>query len=273
MSLPWNKAVRVRVGAQSVQGTVHPAWSPGRILAQARRDIEGAAAEVEQPVSEATPFASALAGVLSDLGVGSDSRVRSGRVSMADARVHFDVVPGDYADLSERQLQSIARVCVSEILGERANGHEVRWQLQKDLRHLFIAAMGASDVAQVMDLATTSGIGAMSLQPDFCTRWNAHRQALSGRSGVFVSVDGGHMVAALVQQGAITALSSGLVRQPGSADDVGGRKPELDERVDRLLFGVGQDPDQLSSFLLAGSQPDALLSPRWQAVGVDGGAT
>lgn len=271
MSLPWNKAFRVRIGAASVHGALHPAWSPGSTLAQAQRDIAPTDPAAEAG-SGSSSFASALAGVLGDLGVGTDRRVRSGRVSMADARVHFDVVPGDYGDLSERQLQSIARVCVSEILGERANSHEVRWQLQKDLRHLFIAAMDARDVAQVMDLAVTSGVGAMSLQPDFCTRWNDHRQAMPGGTGVFVTVDGGHMVAAWVQQGAITALSSGAVPQT-----VGYEAPDLksmlDERVDRLLYGVGQDPGKVSSYLLAASATDTLgLSSRWQVVGAEGGA-
>ena len=62
-------------------------------------------------------------------------------VELADSLVHLDVVAGDFAANSDRQLASVAAACVDELLGDAAKDHEIRWQLQPDGTHLLIGAV------------------------------------------------------------------------------------------------------------------------------------
>lgn len=210
-----------------------------------------------------------MAATLAELGAVRSGRVKDAQILMADARVHFDVVSGEYAHLSERQLQSVAQACLGEILGERALGCVVRWNLQKDARHLVIAAIESSDIDLVEHLAREHGIERISVQPAFCGHWNEHASALVQGLGVFATVDEDHLVAALVVSGAITAISCGSARSlPLVPGDASRQESAIDDRVDRLLSSVGLDPSQVQGYLLVAQKSGGVdLNARWQVVG------
>ena len=270
MSLPWNKTVQLRIGVQAVHGCLHPAWSPRRTLANCLHYTtpESSTDLTSQTLAPSAPFDAAMAATLSELGAVRSSRVKDALILLANAKVHFDVVPGDYVELSERQLQAIAQACLSELLGDRALGSTVRWDLQRDARHLVIAAIESRDIDLLEQLAREHGIERLSVQPEFCWHWNQHASALRQDIAVFATVNENHMVAALVVSGAITAFTCGPV-QPPSLDpsDSTSRKNGIDDRVDRLLASVGQDPLQVQSCLLVA--PDGYdngLHARWQMI-------
>lgn len=264
MSLPWNKSLRVCIGAQQVQGSLHPAWSPRRTLNHCHHSAQADAPMGASPA----PFATAMTATLGELGVAPNSSVKHAQILMGDARVHFDVVQGDYAASSERQLQAVAQACVVEILGERALHCLVRWQLQNDAQHLLIAAIESADIDLAQELARSHGIEELSVMPSFCWQWNLHAKALTNKPAVFATFSDEHMVAALVVSGAITALSCGSVpEQPEEKTRAIQRKSPVDDRVDRLLASVGQDPSLMHTYLLI--TPHAVkhqLDARWQVV-------
>lgn len=270
MSLPWNKTVRLRIGANSVQGTVHPAWSPRRVLATCLHNAaQASSANPASPTLVSTaPFDAAMAATLSELGAVRNSRVKNAQILLADTRVHFDVVSGDYANLSERQLQAIAQACLTEILGDRALAFVVRWDLQKDAQHLVIAAIESRDIEMAERVAGDHGITPISLQPDFCGVWNRFASALHHKMAIFAAVDEHHVVVALVISGSITALSCGSVLLLAfDAGDSAIQKNAIDDRVDRLLSSTGLDPAHIQAFLLvAPSGVGHGLNTRWQVL-------
>lgn len=271
MSLPWNKAVRLRIGANSVQGSLHPAWSPRRVLVSCQHNTGGGISNGPTPQDTASPtaFDGALMAALSELGSARNGQIKDAQILMADARVHFDVVKGEYAHLGERQLLSIAQACLAEILGDRALGCTVRWTLQKDAQHLVIAAIESRDIERVEQLGREHGIQRMSVQPEFCWHWNQQASNLEQDFAVFASVHEGHMVAALVESGSITAFSCGAIPAPTGVPD--GEKPcknAIDDRVDRLLSSVGEEPSRVRSCLLVAPEGGGIgLDARWHVVG------
>ncbi len=271
MSLPWNRSLQLQVGHRAVVGSLHANWPQGRALARAAQAFADDASDGSLPVAACNE---AMDAVLTELQAAPAGQSHQLRVLLADARVHFDVVSGEYRQASEKQLQSIATACVDEVLGHRASLRTVRWQLQPGMRHLLIAAMDAGDVEAVSQVAAHHRLKLHSLQPAFCARWNQHAASLPGGTGVFAVVDGGHVVVAFVQNGAIAALSSGrCAAELPPMDGEGGRKSSLDERTDRLLASLGQGADGELAFVQVVSEPDAAaVAPRWTVIHHEEGA-
>lgn len=271
MSLPWNRSVQLQVGPRAVVGSLHAGWPRVRALA---RTVQAFAADDTDANRPVTVCSEAMDAVLTELQAMPAGQGRQLRVLLADARVHFDVVSGDYRKASEKQLQSIATACVDEVLGHRASPQTVRWQLQPGMRHLLIAAMDAGDVEAAAQVAAQHRLRLRSLQPVFCARWNQHAASLPGGTGVFAVVDGGHVVVAFVRNGGIAALSSGrCVAELLPTGHEGGRKSDLDERTDRLLASLGQGTDSVPAFVRVVSGPDAAaVAPRWTVIQHEEGA-
>lgn len=260
MSLPWNKSLQLHIGAQTVQGTLHPAWSRREVLARSSHAVDPPAMGHDA----ASPL-TAIDAVLSELRASAPSRGARLSVVLPDARIHFDVVAGDYRDASVRQLRSIATACVAELLGDRAIGQVVRWQLQPDRHHLLICSIAPQDIESMVQAASHHGLFLASLQPEFCIQWNRHAGALPDGTGVFATTNGADAIVAYVAGGAVTALSCGpfLEDEPGPKDDLPAKSP-LDSRVNRLLSSIGMDASGVPTFLLvAPSLPEHRLTSRW----------
>lgn len=239
MSLPWRKAVHLRIEPGAVSGHLERgAWRPA-VLAQAHHAVEG-------PMATLDP---ALDALLTELAGSASLKGAQLRVVLADTMLHLDVVAGDFAGDSERQLQAVAEACVAELLGEAAAAHEIRWQLQPDGRHLLIAALGREHLQALREAADRHGLALDSVQPQLCRQWNHHAAALPSGTTVFAVAQGPEALVACVAHGSIAALSQGQ---------------QLDLRVDRLLASTGLDPAQQGGYVLVAPQAAAQgASPRW----------
>ncbi|MDR3370138.1 hypothetical protein [Rhodoferax sp.] len=215
------------------------------------------------------PCMAAMDAVLSELGTKAARQKPVLRVVMGDACVHFDVVQGNYSGASDRHLQSIANACIAEILGDAKSSQIVRWQLQPDLRHLLISCIDSRDTAAVTQAAKRHGLQLHSLQPDFCVQWNQYASVLPARPCVFATVNEGYATVAYAQEGTIAALSSGPCFCGDNSLEDGRQKTLLtDERTDRLLASLGQNPSAVSNFFLVTTAPEFIPGvSRWKAFG------
>jgi hypothetical protein len=267
--------VRLRVASSTVCGRLEQGLGR-KLLAEATHAADAQALAIDAVLAELS-LVKPVKGLRLD-------------VELADALVHLDVVEGDFAGNSERQLQSVAMACVAELLGEAAENHEIRWQLQADGKHLLIGAIARDQIRALADAATRHQLKLRSIQPDFCLQWNRHSSALKPGAGVFAVACGREAVVACVQQGAVAAISSGgwldQSDTPG-ATSVGVKRlmcgfgldsatttGMLDTRVGRLLSSLGRDAaDQSSYLLVAPDVSQSALSSRWTVLSREGEAS
>lgn len=288
MSLPWNKVVRLRVMPQSVGATLERGWPRRKVLARASH-AAGEAAAGPSAGSAPTPadgISNAVDVVLAELGGAPVLRGAVLEVEWADALMHFDVVAGDFAANSDRQLQSVAAACMAELLGDAAPGHEVRWQLQADGKHLLIGAIAHDHLRALSEAAARHGMKVDTLQPDFCLQWNRHAGAIKPGAAVFAVASGQEAMIACVADGSVAAMSSGAwlarVHQPGNSTaavnklmhglglEPTAKEVLLDVRTDRLLASVGQDAASQSAFVLVAPElAGTKVSARWSLVNRD----
>ncbi|MEO8311829.1 MAG: hypothetical protein ABI520_11695 [Caldimonas sp.] len=277
MSLLWNSALRLRVEPRSVSAAMRTGWPAQRRFAAMAGSMARLAPAT--PLAGATPIdPDLLESVLLELAVEAPLRGARMHVEVADELVHFDVVEGDFAAQSDRQLQSIAVACVAELLGDAAAGHDVRWSLQAGERHLLIAALPRSLVDLLEAAAARHGVVLKSVQPAFATSWNAFMRGRDDAPAVFASTSGWHALVSCVVDGAVRAVSSGPWQDSGSAAandakatgfaasaDRGAAR--LDERAARLIASAGIAGARDAGFLVVGADPSAVAtSPGWTAV-------
>ncbi len=294
MSRPWNSAVCLRVGSRCVEAGLTQGWPRARTLALARQRLDRL--ESIRPASTgAAPSAQArgIESVLDELSRHSSLRGAPLRVELCGPDVHLDVVAGDFARTSDRQLELVARACLDEILGEDAAECEMRWQLQDDNRHLLVCAIPVSCRQAIGRAAEAHQLRLTRLQCDFVTRWNKHRRSLITGSTAFAVLTGEDLVASWVVKGVVRAVSMGVVRSATArarsgfegkssftANGANDRSASagatasqegaaaLDAHIDRFLHALGQDPHGPVTYVLAAKGADALaLSERWNMPG------
>jgi hypothetical protein len=299
VSLPWNKFIDLRMGPGCVQAELRRGWPRPVTLAQARREAddpsaEGVAAVVEellQDLADRTPLAGAAI-----------------NATLSSALLQFDVVTGEFAGSSDRQLHGVASACMAELLGDEAPDHDLRWQLQSDERHLLVCAMPKFRMAALEAATATHGLRLSRVAPAFIPIWNACARSLPGGNAVFAVHTGTELSIASVTDGVVAAL---CIAAPLVASDAGptadawpptrprtfaaskdfaasepipavrfafspDRTPvdgpdDLDRQVDRLIAGLGRDPAAQSAFVLVcqdAVQP--LTSPRWKTIEMTG---
>ena len=291
MSLPWNKVVCLRVVPGSVCATLSQGWPRAKVLASASHGDNAPFTPSTRGTATASAEAShglatALDAVLLELAQAAAIGTAHLDVELADALVHLDAVEGDFSGQSERQLQSMAVACVTELLADATADHDVRWQLQPGGRHLLIAAIARAHIQGFVEAAARHGLRLRSIQPDFCLQWNRHAAALKPGSSVFAVASGNDAVVAHVQHGAITTISQGGGWLDRGVDaGAGGTEVRvkrlmcglglaasttagtLDVRIARLLASVGQDEAKQSAFVLVAPEtPERALSPRWTVI-------
>jgi hypothetical protein len=254
--------------------------------------------------------AEAIEAVLQDVAAQGPLKDARLHVELSSSLLHLDVVEGDFGAHADRQLQGIASACVVEMLGDEAADHDVRWHLQRDARHLLIVAIARAHLALFEDVARSSGMRLRSVRPEFVVRWNQFGRAANPGRCVFAVSTTGDLSIASVVEGTIASISTGTgvdIQEGAAAGDppslpvervysnpatallltnpsAAGRGvfsstrpiPEegmdaLDGRVDRLLYGSGQDPAGQSKFILVASDVPALAaSSRWMMVNAAG---
>jgi len=270
VSLLSNRSLQVHIGMRSVRGSLRSTWAPNKALARSRHEFAAADDGITERDPEGAiekPYTAALDAVLSELW-GRTARHRPRlRVVMGDARVHFDVVHGNYGETSDRQLQSIASACMTEIFGEAASTQTVRWQLLPDRRHLLMSSIDRSDLAALEQVTRRHGLQLDSLQADFCIQWNHYAGVLPAADSVFATCHDGYATVAFACAGAISALSCGPCLAADDAQAAGSSGgPTVDQRVDRLLASLGIDMGAVARYMLVTGTPESIPSgSRWRS--------
>jgi len=266
VSRPWSSSVTLCIDPLAVRGTLRSGWPRRTVLAQATEMIEPGA-DGATPAAEAQ--AVAIDAVLVRLAATASLRGARLAVELADARVHLDLVSGDFGAASDRQLRAVASACVTELLGDAGAGQAIRWQLQPDLAHLLICAVAQPELDALVQRAAHHGLQLVSLQPEFGAQWNRHARRLNSGNGIFGVTCGAFATVACAKGGAVTAISSGSwPEEPPLPDEAPAAPSALDARVDRLLASVGEDAAQVESFVLVTpALSGRRLAPRWAVVG------
>jgi hypothetical protein len=210
------------------------------------------------------------------------------QVELADSLLHFDVVHGEFGGLAARTLSSLAEACVAELLGEQADEFSVRWQLQRDERHLLVCALPTPWLRRAESAAAAHDLRLESVRPHFSRHWNRWLAAQPAGNAVFAVAEQHQAVIACVRGGVIVALSSGpwfadhaefsdssVERLLAGIGLVGKeRTAMIDLQVDRLLAGLGVDPFEACEYLLVSeAEPHPYLSDRWSVQRTTGGAS
>lgn len=291
MSLPWNRTVKLRVAPDCVCATLEQGWPHRRALARASHVVEAASGlqasgDSPTPNGRLAMVSAALDKLMVELSEAGSPRAARLDVELADALVHIDVAVGDFAGDSDRQLQAVADACVSELLGEAAADHDVRWQLQAGDKHLLIGAVDRGLLTVLAGVAERHGLRLGSVQPDLCWQWNRHAHALHPGSAVFAVASGCNAIISCVSEGAIAAVGSGawLDLEPpanvvnprvkklmcGFGLDSAMTADMLDTRTNRLLAGAGLDAANQSAFVLVGPEgAGKAVSSRWTVMSLE----
>lgn len=281
--------MRLRVAPYAVSGNLVRRGLRPKVLARTGH-AAGAAASSAGVATAAAAQASALApaieGVFAELGQTGPLRGARLEVEWADALTVFDVVAGDFARNNDAQLQAVAAACITELLGDAAPAHEIRWQLQSSGTHLLIGAIAREYLQLLGDAAARHGLHLASVEPDFCLQWNRHAPAAKRGTSVFAVASGHDAVIACVRDGAVAAISNGawFTGQSSEGDDrfdpgtleralAAGRpvrKSLLDIRLARLLTSMGLDPAAVVDLVLvAPAWARSKVSSRWTVVSRD----
>lgn len=283
MSRLSSESVLLRFAPDRVCARLQRGWWRPRVVASAQRPVETATGDDDaRSAALDDAMARSLEAVLHELHRTTPWAQASLQVEVADSLAHLDVVDGDFAGESQRQLETIALACVSELLGEAAREHEVRWQLLPGGHQLLIGAITRQRLRTLADTARRHRLALRSVQPDFCLQWNRHARTLAGPSAVFAVASGREAVVAQVCDGRIAHISHGawLDAHPAGTSNVRahhlmcglGLEPAvtagvLDQRVDRLLASAGLRPEQQSAFVLvAPPLSSKAISARWSLV-------
>lgn len=267
-----NNRVRLALQPDGARASLWRGWlHPARVAERACAfDSKGPTAGVEF----------ALDGLLLALAEQAPIAGATLTVEIADTLVHFDIASGDFADASTRRLESFADATIFELLGESARIHTVRWQLQRDERHLLVCAIPDESLLAITNVARTHRLHLGRVEPRFVVQWNHHARRSAADRAVFAMADNVNAVIACLERGVVQSISNAPwyidpsqhaigetpVASPlvsfGLARDAD--RAELDVRVDRLLAAVGVDSGAVSTFdLVASGEPPALLSGRW----------
>jgi len=301
VSRRWNDLLQLRIGAERVAATLSAGWPRRASALHAQRDVDASAAHD----TELDAHAQAIEAVLAELAAQRSLKGARLEAQLSSALVHLDVAEGTFADHADRQLQAIASACMDEMLGEESALHDLRWHLQRDARHLLIAAIPRAHLALLQAVAQRAGLHLRSVTPEFVVHWNQFGRGAARGHWVFAVSTADDLAIATVAEGAVSSISLGpAIERPDvravdapapvrpvylkpaarlvvkSSVGVGqgvftSTRPmpqagvdALDARVDRLLVGCGQDPDAQARFLLVAPAAGSFTpSSRWALAG------
>lgn len=262
--------MRLQIDPLAIRGEVWLGQWRGRRAGRAERllDDSGALGAVLDDAWQAAAKEALLA-VLGELADATPLKGALLNVELADALVVMDVATGEFAGQSDRQLQTIAQACCAELLGAAQGQTEVRWQLQRDEKHLLICTLNQAVLAWLTEAAAQVELQLASVQPHFLRQWNVHAGKLRPGHGVFAVASGVHAVIACVAEGVITTLSRGPWLNPELGQVRSGRVAQLmtelklehtdttpgllDPHVDRVLKSASHEVAPDSAFELAGN--------------------
>ncbi len=294
MPLPLNKSIELHVEPRRSSATLMRGWPRSRPLAHAECVVDPVKMDDDEDVVDAT---------LRDLASKTRLQGVPVRAALSSHLIQFDVATGDFSDSSDRQLRAIATACMAELLGDQADGHELRWHLQSDERHLLICAIDRSRMTQLERASTALGLRLSSVTPAFVLAWNALAKGLPLGESVFAVSGSTDLTIAAVVDGSIAAIrveppldDRGPIRdgrraathaaarltnispsapahatpiQFGFSEDVAQAVDvhTLDVSVDRFVARLGRDPATQAGHVLVcedGAMP--AVSRRWTVV-------
>ena len=266
MSRLSNSRVHARVDRSAVTAQLWRCWPRAVLLQRRRVDV------VTVPGTRDEALRAAANQAVGDLA--ADGRALRGamHIELCDSLLHLDVTQGRFAGRSARQLKSFAQGWATELLGDAAAGHELRWQLQRDEQSLLVCAMPQALVDIFAATASAAGLTLASVQPSFAIEWNRHARAMGLRDVVFAVASAGHTVVAFVRRGVVTAINHGPAIDAGihHNNSEPGKHP-FDAHVDTLFASLGLDEDTPLPYVLAGTTASAAgLASRWSVVKHEG---
>ena len=262
MSRRWSRSLQLRVGPAWVEATVRQGWARRAPEVHAQRKV---AATAIAGSGDFDALAKAIEAVLAEIGTRIGLKGLGLEVALSSALIHLDVAQGDFAGQADRQLQAIACACVDEMKDDD-DAQEVRWHLQRDARHMLIAAIPRALLEMLQAIAQRTGLRLRGVAPEFVVRWNQFGRIAGCGHWVFAVSSPGDLAIAMVADGALSSVSIGpgidlpdaaaAKRQPGP--------DALDSHVDRLLYSCGDDPATQARFVLVTHDPrQTPASERW----------
>jgi hypothetical protein len=189
------------------------------------------------------------------------------QVVLADSLVHCDVARGDFAGCNERRLAAFASACSAEMLGDAADQAAVRWQLQRDERHLLVCAAPRTLQERIVDAAARNRLRLTQIAPSFSVQWNRSLPRELPHDCVVAFASGANALVACVRRGVVTTISNGPWHAAHGQAAEDARPGAFDLHVDRLLAGVGLDGEPGLGRVLVHLDRDAPgVSARWKVV-------
>jgi hypothetical protein len=258
--------VHLQVDARAVHGVAAGAWPRRRLLA--RTEVPLAEGANDGSTGEPHALRAGVNRALDELARAAPLKHAAIDIELGDSLLHFDVAHGSFGGKSTQQLDSIARVCARELLGDSAEGHELRWDLQADEKHLWICTVPLQLLSDLREAVSQRGLRLQGLKPAFAASWNRHRQALKPGLGVFASVRGDFSVVAFARDGVVEALSADrFVTEPAPAAEARAADKSLDLQVLRLVTSLGVDTRAVKQFVALAEAPVlSRLGPHWQRI-------
>ena len=182
------------------------------------------------------------------------ANAREVQITLAAEFCWLDVVQGDFASMSDRVVEHIARASVAECLGDSANAHELRWQVQGDGCHMVLLAVPQVFLQALQAALLPLGLRAGGINATAVALWNW--SATRGRplNGAWAWARQGQVVMARVRRGVITSMCQEWLT---------GQASDLDLVLKRLLGRTGDE--------LASEDPRVVLSDDpWSAARLGG---
>ena len=261
MSRLSNSRVRLDIGTHAIDAEVWRGWlRPVRVAQHrhVRTEVDAADRLLFEAVQQA----------LGELALQAPIDGAALHVELADSLLQFDVARGDFAALGERRLSILAETSMSELLGEAAGRHVLRWQLQRDERHLLVCALPIAILQSLQAAAQGPGLRLARVEASFVAHWNRRARAGLADRAVLAVAGEEHALIACVEHGSIITLwHAALGAAPAQ------HAAELELQVDRLLASVGRAAVAATAMLLidtAGAQ--RAWSRRWTVSGAGEGS-
>ena len=251
MSRLSNSRLRLAIGEQAIDASLWRGWLRPAQVAH-KRHVRTGTDQWDDPLFDAVQQ------VLGDLALQAPIDGVALQVQLADSLLQFDVARGEFAGESERQLGILAEASMSELLGDQASRHVLRWQLQRDGRHLLICALPAAILQALQAVAQGRRLRLSRVESAFVAQWNRQMRAGLAEPAVLAMAGERHALIACIERGSIITLRhatlSGLPAEQAA---------EFDGQIDRLLASLGRPVAAKAMELIDTARAQRSWSHRW----------
>lgn len=194
MSRPHSPELELRILPQGVTATLE--------------DGRRSAAEADLRSPQADLRATVLAALA---GLPKDVPLRRAHAVVDNDLCWLDVVEGDFAAMTQAVIAQVARASVIDALGGGLDKHELRWQVQRDGRHLIVLAMPRLLIESLGAAVDERGIRLDRIDAALVDAWNRLDGSSPLQHGVLACVQDGRAMLARVHRRALTAIGREFV--------------------------------------------------------------